>query len=237
MAFSSDGRLLATSEGHDVHLWEVATGKTVRSYRGHRNEVQALAFSGNGRRLASTSSDTTTVIWDLSASPTGDSDATGWWAELLNEDAAKGYAAVWRLADAADDVVLPLLKKHIRPVTPADVARIQKAIRELDSAEFRNRERALKDLSDLGHSARPALQSALDKQPSAESRNRVEQLLARVAGPPSSGASLRIIRAVAVLEAKGTPAAKDLLRELADGAPDAWLTQEAKAALRRSENR
>ncbi|HKA05698.1 MAG TPA: hypothetical protein VKD71_00480, partial [Gemmataceae bacterium] len=62
MAFSPDGRLLATSEGNDIHLWEAATGKEVRSYRGHRNEVHAMAFSANGRRLASSGTDSTTVI-------------------------------------------------------------------------------------------------------------------------------------------------------------------------------
>jgi len=99
------------------------------------------------------------------------------------------------------------------------------------------RDRAFKELSDQGHHVGPALRAALDTKPPAEARNRIEQLLARIVGPPSAGEPLRILRALAVLEAKSTPAAKDLLRELADGAPEAWLTQEAKAALRRGENR
>src|SRR5262249_27390400 len=97
MALSPDGRLLATTEGNDVHLWEVVTGKEVRACRGHRNEVHAMAFSGNGRRLASAGTDATTVIWDLSAPTQGDGDPSAWWAELVNEDSAKAYPAVWRL--------------------------------------------------------------------------------------------------------------------------------------------
>jgi WD40 repeat protein len=233
-AFSPDGRLLATSEGNDIHLWEVATGKEVRAYRGHRNEVHAMAFSANGRRLASSGSDATTVIWDLSAPNEGSADAAARWTELLNEDAAKAYPAVWRLADAADDVVIPYLKKQIQPVTEEDMAKIRRAIRDLDSDEFRIRDRAFKDLADLGYAAQAPLRAVLDKQPSAESRNRVEQLLAKVTGPPAAGESLRTARALSVLESKRSAAANELLRELANGAPDAWLTQEAKSALARS---
>ena len=237
MAFSPDGRLLATSEGNDIHLWEAATGKEVRSYRGHRNEVHAMAFSANGRRLASSGTDATTVIWELSAATQGNADPAALWAELLNDDAAKAYPAVWRLADAADDVVIPFVKKQIRPVTAEDMAKIRRAIRDLDSDEFRIRDRAFKDLADLGYAAQVPLRAALDKQPSAESRHRVEQLLAKVVGPPAAGESLRTARALSVLEAKGNPAAKEFLRELAGGVADAWLTQEAKAALRRVEGR
>ncbi|HKA08108.1 MAG TPA: WD40 repeat domain-containing protein, partial [Gemmataceae bacterium] len=205
------------------------------SYRGHRNEVHAMAFSANGRRLASSGTDSTTVIWDLSAPAQGSADAAALWPELLSEDSTKAYPAVWRLADAADDVVIPFLKKQIRPVTAEDMAKIRRAIRDLDSDEFRVRDRAFKELADLGYAARAPLRAALDKQPSAESRHRVEQLLANVVGPPAAGESLRTARALSVLGAKGTSAAKDFLRELAGGAPEAWLTHEAKAALRRME--
>ena len=66
---------------------------------------------------------------------------------------------------------------------------------------------------------------------------RLEQLLAKTVGPPNSGESLRTWRALAVLEAKGSTKAKDFLLEFAAGAPDAWLTVEAKASLRRIEAR
>src|SRR5262249_40919696 len=48
LRFSPDGRLIASSDGHDVHVWESATGKCVRTFSGHRNEIEALAFSANG---------------------------------------------------------------------------------------------------------------------------------------------------------------------------------------------
>jgi hypothetical protein len=48
---------------------------------------------------------------------------------------------------------------------------------------------------------------------------------------------VRKLRAVTVLERVGTPDARSQLRELAAGAPDARLTQAAKAALGRMEDR
>jgi len=231
ITFSHDGRLIATSDGFDVHLWEAATGKEVRTFRGHRNEIEGLAFSANGRRMVSSSWDGTVVVWDLSARGTTDPDTC--WADLLSNDAAKAYDGVWRLADSADDTALPLLRKHLRPISEADQEKIRKAVADLDSDQFRIRDKAFKELSDRGHRAAPALWAGLEKKPSPEGRNRIEQLLAKIVDPPSSGESLRTSRALAALEAKGSPGAKELLRELADGASDAWLTQEAKGALKR----
>jgi RNA polymerase sigma factor (sigma-70 family) len=231
--FSADSRLLASSDGYSVHLWEAATGKRIRTITGHEGEIADIAFSGNGRRLATASYDCTVLIWDLSAPAAG--VPAEWLADLLSDDAAKAYAAVWRLADAADDVSLPIFREHLRPVTAADMDRVRKAIADLDSDQFRVRDRAFKELTDLGHQAAPALRAALGGKVSVEARNRIERLLANTAGPPSSGESLRTWRALAALEAKGTAGAKQLLRELAAGASGAWLTEEAKASLRRAE--
>src|SRR5439155_7813348 len=69
LRFSPDGKLLASSDGEVIHLWEAATGKEIHSFQGHRGEVQALSFSGNGRRLASAGTDSTVLLWDLTSAP------------------------------------------------------------------------------------------------------------------------------------------------------------------------
>jgi hypothetical protein len=58
-------------------------------------------------------------------------------------------------------------------------------------------------------------------------------LLERVHGPVTQPELLQALRAVAVLEDISTPQARRLLEQLASGAPEARLTREAQASLRR----
>jgi WD40 repeat protein len=65
-AYSADGRYMATT-GSDgpVKLWDVATGKVVRSLNGHTAPVADVVYSPDHRRLVSTSYDNTLRVWDL----------------------------------------------------------------------------------------------------------------------------------------------------------------------------
>ena len=66
-----------------------------------------------------------------------------------------------------------------------------------------------------------------------EKRWRIESLLEKQRGPVRQPEILRALRAVVVLEEIATPEARKVLQKLASGAPDARLTQEAKASLER----
>jgi WD40 repeat protein len=50
-----------------VAVYDAATYKQLRAFRGHAGLVTALAFSPDGARLASGSFDTTVLVWDVSA--------------------------------------------------------------------------------------------------------------------------------------------------------------------------
>src|SRR5437879_6148515 len=68
LVFSPDGRLVATACGDGLaHLWERKTGKELRRFEGHRGGVRCLAFSADGKRLATGGViDETLRLWDVS---------------------------------------------------------------------------------------------------------------------------------------------------------------------------
>src|SRR6516225_8811180 len=50
VAFSPDGRfVLSGSSDHAIKLWDVATGREMRSFAGHTGGVHSVAFSPDGR--------------------------------------------------------------------------------------------------------------------------------------------------------------------------------------------
>jgi WD40 repeat protein len=64
VAISHSGKYLATaSEDRTVRVWDLATGKPVRSYEGHADYVMAVAFSADDRFLLSASKDRTVRAW------------------------------------------------------------------------------------------------------------------------------------------------------------------------------
>jgi RNA polymerase sigma factor (sigma-70 family) len=69
MAFSPDGKLLAMGGAWTASVWEVGSARAARQFTGHRGRINALAFSADGKRLATASEDSTVLIWDLSARP------------------------------------------------------------------------------------------------------------------------------------------------------------------------
>jgi WD40 repeat protein len=61
-----ESRRLASCGGEDraVKLWDPLTGRDILALRGHTSRCHSVAFSPNGQRLVSASSDGTIRVWD-----------------------------------------------------------------------------------------------------------------------------------------------------------------------------
>ncbi len=65
VAFTPDGRTLATTAGWSVVLWNVQTRERTAELEGHKQLVWALAFSPDGRTLATGGGDGVVRLWDV----------------------------------------------------------------------------------------------------------------------------------------------------------------------------
>jgi WD40 repeat protein len=240
VAFSPDGSLLMLgSVDRAVHVWDVTSGKEVANFPGHIGGITSVAFAPDGRRVASGSTDTTALVWDLpqtAAKPPlvalNAEEVDARWQALLDGDASKAFAAICALAASPKEAVA-VFKDRLQPAPPLDAEKVQKLLVQLDSDKYKERQQASTELIKLGERVVPALDKLMASQPALDLQRRIEVLLERLAGPKLMGESLRAVRAIEALERIATPEARELLAQLAAGAPGAMITVASQAALER----
>src|SRR5262249_53260953 len=151
------GKFLALGRGSDsrIQLVNVATGKDLGSFAGHRHLIRGLTFCHGGNLLASQSLDSTILVWDVAGAgkqlkretvQLTPADLEALWSDLADADAARAYQAVRRLS-AAPEQAVPLLQSRLQnpTVDKAQETRIAHLIDELDADNFAARESASKE--------------------------------------------------------------------------------------------
>lgn len=218
-AFAPDGRTLAYLSGRRVHLVETATGD--ERYQSHDIDwVTAVAFAPDMQHLAWAETRRGMIhLWKLAdlaghaAPKLGRRDLETCWANL-NGSTADAYRAGWRLS-AAPAEAIPFLCKQAGQRVEADPKRVAQWIGDLDSACFAARQRAVKELETIGRPALGPLRKVLAGKPSLEFTRRAEPLVATISAK-FQAETLRVVRAVEVLERIGTPQARRGLEDLAE---------------------
>jgi WD40 repeat protein len=226
--FSPDGRLLVTvtsrwlregkeshNDRHTLHFWELATGKERLTIQGpesgNQHRFVKLAFSPDGRTLATTRGDRTIQLWDV---------ATG--KEILRRPG--GDATVYCLAFTADGKFLAsghadstILLWDLTPTSPPARPSARAEAKDLDawwadlaSAEARKVHAAVWSLIAVPQQAVPRLATLLtpaSSAPAATLRQLLEDLDSDEFARREAAA-----RKLADLEERAFPALREALR-------------------------
>jgi WD40 repeat protein len=242
MAFAPRGHMLAvaTDEGKLV-LWHARTKNLLGQLRVPRGGLHSLAFAPDGKTIFTGGSDSSILVWDLEralqewrippAKPTAQ-ELDQLWNDLASSDTDRAGRAMARLQAVADPAV-GVLRARLRPAKTVPDDQIVRWIADLESEEFEVRKQAGAALEKTGEQANPHLRKRLAENPPPDVRRLIEQLLEKADGFLTDLELVRLMRAIEVLEHVGSWEAREVLQNLADGAPEARLTRKAKAAIAR----
>jgi WD40 repeat protein len=69
IAWSPDGKWIATANGLTLHVWSATTGKARLRKVGHDDDILAIAFTPDGKSVVTGGKDNLVYVWDLPPVP------------------------------------------------------------------------------------------------------------------------------------------------------------------------
>ena len=224
--------LAAGGTNYGVLTLTDATSGTPKNLRGHKGVITSLAFTRDGKYLASSDSDGLVVVWpmDLVPKPAKSPDLGKAWEGLVVDDSRGIFVNVCQMVDTRDQAV-QFLHDKIKPDIKVDQAEFKQILEELDSDTYTVRVKAREKLAQVAPGIWPVVRDAVKDAKSSEVRDALEAVLIKVA-PPTAGQETR---AVMALERIGSEEAVKLLRTFAGVADNPNLSGAAKKALERLE--
>jgi hypothetical protein len=243
LAFTPDGAYLATGDGQGkVRLWDASTGKEVRRLEGHRGIVSALAATPDGRLLCSASIGSASfelrpmrsepIALGAGGSSGVSADLSTVWDDLASPDARVALRAQRALASDPEGG-LRVLARHLKPAQPIDAQMVAALVAQLTQPDRNAHRTARQTILELGTAVEIHLEQMLGASRDGKAATVLRELLDELRVAPPSPEALRGMRAVTFLGRCKLAGARTLLEALARGAPEALLTQEARAALDR----
>ncbi|KAH7341207.1 WD40-repeat-containing domain protein [Pyrenochaeta sp. MPI-SDFR-AT-0127] len=64
IAFSHDGKLIATGSGDEARIWNFNTGECIKTFKGHDHSINSIVFKSDDTLLATASFDKTIKFWN-----------------------------------------------------------------------------------------------------------------------------------------------------------------------------
>lgn len=223
LAFSQSGRLLAVGCADAIRLYDVVTNKELPPLTAHHGGIWALHFTPDGKFLMSLGKDHRLLTWSLAEisrefQPSADAPPMEAVINAINlDDAWQTYAAM-QTAASDPEASVATIRQRLKAVMPLDSDRVKELLAGFTDKNINTRKAAARK---IGNSIDQVM-AALPEH--GEMRRSMQWRL-------PSESQLRDVQLAWFLGELKTPAAKELLTDLAGGYENAPLTKAAKAAL------
>lgn len=250
LAFSADGRFLVSTSFDDTAIvWDILTKEIVARFEGHSENVNSSAFSSIDLTVAtgaSGPSDSSILIWDLKSMifktrvfPKAFDSFEVVWKELGSNFPDQAFMAMQAIIANRDDWVNRISDKIGIDNQTISQTEIMNWIEQLNSPKFKIREDASEKLLAARGAAEPFLQAVLKDPVSTEVEYRVTRILQRPMQRPKMKFDelRRLHRSIFALEMLASPAAQQVLANIAHGHANIDVAQDAGDSLERVKER